>query len=457
MSNGSSFGWGPAWLSGVEKPAAFGVGDFNNDGRDDIVSYEASASRFKVGLSNGSSFGWGPVWLSGVEKPAAFGVGDFNNDGRDDIVSYEASASRFKVGLSNGSSFGWGPVWLSGVEKPAAFGVGDFNNDGRDDIVSYEASASRFKVGLSNGSSFGWGPVWLSGVEKPAAFGVGDFNNDGRDDIVSYEASASRFKVGLSNGSSFGWGPVWLSGVEKPAAFGVGDFNNDGRDDIVSYEASASRFKVGLSNGSSDGWGPAWLQCIENPAVFAVGDFNGDSSSGDSGGSSKRFVWPVTSTVSGTVQWHLGAESQRAIDLSAGGQPAIKAAHKGTVVYAGFDNPAGATCTVEGRSYPGGYGNVVTIRHDSGNTTYYTTYAHLSSISVSVGEAVSTSTTLGRMGSTGCSTGDHLHFQIATCTRVAYTATVTGKECSQWRGTEPSQGAQVTQGVDTGIDYPGLA
>jgi murein DD-endopeptidase MepM/ murein hydrolase activator NlpD len=56
-----------------------------------------------------------------------------------------------------------------------------------------------------------------------------------------------------------------------------------------------------------------------------------------------------------------------------------------------------------------GYGNRVTIRHASGLETLY---GHLSRIDVRPGQKVSTSTTIGRVGSTGLSTGCHLHFGV---------------------------------------------
>jgi murein DD-endopeptidase MepM/ murein hydrolase activator NlpD len=57
----------------------------------------------------------------------------------------------------------------------------------------------------------------------------------------------------------------------------------------------------------------------------------------------------------------------------------------------------------------GGYGNLVEVAHGSGVVSMY---AHLSAFSVGVGQSVATGTRIGRVGSTGESTGPHLHFEV---------------------------------------------
>jgi murein DD-endopeptidase MepM/ murein hydrolase activator NlpD len=107
---------------------------------------------------------------------------------------------------------------------------------------------------------------------------------------------------------------------------------------------------------------------------------------------SGAFIWPtINHTISGNDYW----SGHLAIDIGAAlGEP-ISAADSGVVVFAGW-----AT---------GGYGNTVAIDHGNG---YSTLYAHLSSINVSCGRSVAQGQTIGYGGSTGNSTGPHLHFEI---------------------------------------------
>ena len=80
------------------------------------------------------------------------------------------------------------------------------------------------------------------------------------------------------------------------------------------------------------------------------------------------------------------------------------ASPKGTPVVATGDG------TVTGTKSWGGYGRQVTIEHKDG---YYTRYAHLSKILVDKGDVVAAGDTVGQVGSTGLSTGNHLHYEIS--------------------------------------------
>lgn len=91
---------------------------------------------------------------------------------------------------------------------------------------------------------------------------------------------------------------------------------------------------------------------------------------------------------------HGGTVNHPGFDLAATTGTEVAAAARGTVVHAG---PAGT------------YGNLVTVRHDNG---FETRYAHLSEVDVKVGDLVEAGAELGKVGTTGYSTGPHLHFEV---------------------------------------------
>ncbi len=112
-----------------------------------------------------------------------------------------------------------------------------------------------------------------------------------------------------------------------------------------------------------------------------------------------RYVWPLHGRLTsyyGPRNLGMGTSSfHRGIDIAAPTGTPVGAARSGTVTYAGWSSR--------------GYGNLVRIRHADGSETWY---GHFSSISVSVGQYVTQGATVGRVGSTGLSTGPHLHFEL---------------------------------------------
>ncbi|WP_244911631.1 FG-GAP repeat domain-containing protein [Actinoplanes regularis] len=168
LSTGSKFtGTGIKWhnyfAAGTEIPA---VGDFNGDGKDDIATFtRGAAADVYVALSTGSKFTgtgikWHDYFAVGSELPS---VGDFNNDGKDDIVTFtRGTAADVFVALSTGSRFtGTGVKWhnyfAAGREIP---GTGDFTGDGRADLATFtRGSTADVFVARSTGSKFlgtGW-------------------------------------------------------------------------------------------------------------------------------------------------------------------------------------------------------------------------------------------------------------------------------------------------------------
>ncbi len=114
---------------------------------------------------------------------------------------------------------------------------------------------------------------------------------------------------------------------------------------------------------------------------------------------SGKFMWPVAGRISsgfgyrihpifGTRRFHSG------LDIAAGYGSLVKAADGGQIVQAG---------------YFGGYGYSIMVYHGGGFATWY---AHLSGFNVNVGQFVERGQVIGFVGSTGWSTGPHLHFEV---------------------------------------------
>ena len=109
----------------------------------------------------------------------------------------------------------------------------------------------------------------------------------------------------------------------------------------------------------------------------------------------------LSQPLSGTISSRFGYRSRdnhKGLDIAAPKGTAIKAAASGTVSYAGWGN-----------SLYSGYGNLVVVKSSSSVTILY---GHCSAVYVKVGQTVEQGQVIAAVGSTGLSTGNHLHFEI---------------------------------------------
>ncbi len=125
---------------------------------------------------------------------------------------------------------------------------------------------------------------------------------------------------------------------------------------------------------------------------------SGIAGGAESGGGGP-FSWPVTGTITSPFGWRSNPfggspEFHQGLDIAAPSGTTVTAAAGGTVIMA---------------QWYGGYGNYILIDHGGG---YSTGYGHLSAIYVSSGQSVSRGQAIGAVGSTGQSTGPHLHFEV---------------------------------------------
>ena len=180
------------------------------------------------------------------------------------------------------------------------------------------------------------------------------------------------------------------------------------------YDFSFSAFRTNAQNLSVEQLTEAFMWNYEGPAysagtgslserqAFARKVFNAIDFAG--GGGVKPAL-PVnegtpttdkygqrTDPISGEQAFHAG------LDFAGDTNDPIYATMSGTVMVAEFNN--------------GGLGNVIWIKHDNDN--YFSAYAHLETFNVSAGDKVTKGQRIGGMGTTGYSTGVHLHFVIAT-------------------------------------------
>lgn len=152
---------------------------------------------------------------------------------------------------------------------------------------------------------------------------------------------------------------------------------------IVEYAITYENGRTANSNIISE-------QVIKEPVTKIV--YRGTKTSPSRG--TGKLSWPTVGGYISSYQGYRWGRYHKGIDIARPSNYAILAADNGTVTSAGWEN---------------GFGNIIRINHNNGMVTLY---AHLSSIHVKVGQTVGKGQQIGRMGSTGNSTGIHLHFEV---------------------------------------------
>ena len=267
-------------------PQAVATGDFNADGKPDLVTANAVGNNVTVLLGNGSggfTEATGSPFAVGM-NPQFVAVGDFNGDGKADIVAANSGDNTVTVLLGNGSGkftqVAGSPFAVGST--PVFVGVGDFNGDGKADIVTANSGDNTVTVLLGNdtgGFTRSAGSPFSTG-QSPLFVAVGDVNGDGRQDLVVANFAGNSLTILLGNGlGGFTATPASPVSVGAgPVAITLGDLNGDGKPDILAANSADNTATVLLGDGTG-----AFVAAAASP--FAVGvkphalalaDFNGD-------------------------------------------------------------------------------------------------------------------------------------------------------------------------------------
>ena len=231
-TNGASITASPTYWS------VTGTGDFNGDGRDDIL-WRGQAGEIGNWLAN-SSGGFAYNAAAGITTiPISWqveGVGDFNGDGKDDLLWRNSDGT---IGTWSGQTTG-SFVANNATVQPVSTewhiaAVGDFNGDGKDDILWRHDNGTIADWLANPGGTFTANNASLTGIGNEwHIVGTGDFNGDNRDDILWRHDNGTIANWTANGDGTFS--PNFASLVTITNDWhiaSIGDFNGDNRDDIL--------------------------------------------------------------------------------------------------------------------------------------------------------------------------------------------------------------------------------
>ena len=272
-------------VQAITGQASFTVGDFNGDGKVDVIIINSAGASIFVGNGDGTLQPPVPLNQSISSGYSAGPSSDFNGDGKLDLLLVApGTPGAIAILPGNGDGTFQSPVTYS-VPIASYIVLGDFNGDGKPDIaVSGGASGSgEVSILINNGNGTFKSPVNYSISGNVQALATADLNGDGKLDlVVSSGGTSATISVLLGNGDgTFGSPNVYTSNLLSvySATITVADFNGDGKPDlaVTNSEGPANAVAIVLGNGDGTFQNPPLLYSAGLlPAGVVSLDVNGD-------------------------------------------------------------------------------------------------------------------------------------------------------------------------------------
>jgi hypothetical protein len=264
-------------------------GDFNGDGRDDIL-WRSDSGRVTDWLGQANS-GFVSNFANADANAGTdwhiVGTGDFNGDGRDDVLwrNDNGDITNWLGQVSGGFASNFGNAFYHVDNSWHVAGTGDFNGDGRSDVL-WRNDSGRVTdwLGQANsGLSGNFANADANAGTDWHIVGTGDFNGDGRDDILwrNDNGDITNWLGQVNGGFVSNFGNAFYHVDNSWHVAGTGDFNGDGRDDILwrSNSGEVTDWLGQASSGFVSNFANADANAGTDWHIVGTGDFNGDGRS----------------------------------------------------------------------------------------------------------------------------------------------------------------------------------
>ena len=296
LGNGDGTYQGQTTYGVGNNPSAVGVGDFDGDGNLDVAvanegTLVAPENTVSILLGKGDGTFQQPTNVTVGANPKALSVGDFNHDGKLDLIVNNCGDSSLGVLLGNGDGSFQPQVTAALPAAGTALALGDLNNDHQLDVVVALSQTNEVATLLGNGDGSFKSAVHFAAGNNPVSVTVGDFNHDGQLDVAVANLNDNTVGVLLGKGDGSLHGQVAYASGTAPSAVIAADINGDGQLELLASSQYSNVVNLLVSNGngtfqlSPTVFGLGWV-----PAALIAVDVNGDGAldivSADSGGRS---------------------------------------------------------------------------------------------------------------------------------------------------------------------------
>jgi hypothetical protein len=250
------------------------VGDFNGDGRDEVLFYHPGDDNWWLGNYNGTALTWALAgntagFGQGISDGRPFWTGRFSRPDRNEMLFYYPGDDNWWLGTFDGTALAWSFAGNTegfghGINDGRPFWTGDFNGDGKTEVLFYYPGDDNWWLGTFQGTTLSWSDAGNTagfghGINDGRPFWTGDFNGDGKTEILFYYPGDDNWWLGTFQGNALSWS---LAGntvgfghaINDGRPFWTGDFNGDGKAEVLFYYPGDDNWWLGTFTDGSLGW-----------------------------------------------------------------------------------------------------------------------------------------------------------------------------------------------------------
>lgn len=263
-------------VAALGSPVAIASGDFDRDGRADVVTVNGDSREVGVFLGRADGTFEPGAAIRSDPDPVALAVADFDGDEKADVVVLDGQTGQARIlGGTGRGTFQFREALPVGA-WPAAVACGEFDGSGRPGFATANSGADEVGVFVQNGEGHfvPAGAVRVPG--SPAAVAAGRFDADPHLDLAVATASPGAVVILLGDGTGAFAADSTVGVGEAPRALDVGDLDGDGSDDLVVANQRSDSASVLLNDGRGRFPAATAYDVGAFPAAVSIGDLDAD-------------------------------------------------------------------------------------------------------------------------------------------------------------------------------------
>lgn len=284
-----------------DNPNSVCFSDFNGDGKQDMAFVSTDDNIVSVSLNTTNTGASTPSFSPGVDftpgsLPVSVSIGDFNGDGKPDLVVVNHFSNSVSVFLNTTPTGASTPTFSARMDfatghRPYGVSIGDFNIDGKPDLAVTNSTANTISVFLNTAVTGASTPAFSPKTDfttgaVPYSVSISDFNGDGRLDMAVANVSEFTISVFLNTTTPGASTPSFsvktdFATSNSPYSVTAGDFNGDGKQDLAVANNLSNAISILMNITTTGASTPAFSHRINfatesNPYSVAICDINRD-------------------------------------------------------------------------------------------------------------------------------------------------------------------------------------